>query len=103
MAPQVKTIRRFLIALVVAFVLAASGCESIRERLAERREPDKPQPTASPQQSFHLFFGNPSNASESDPDNYLLIGDGSVISYNNSRGTANWVSWRTVKTDLGRR
>lgn len=29
------------------------------------------------------------------------MGEGSVVSYNNSRGTPNWVSWRTTKADLG--
>jgi len=50
--------------------------------------------------SAHLALGNPSNAAD-DPNNYLLAGDGSVFSYNNSRGTINWIAWRTTKADLG--
>ena len=40
-------------------------------------------------------MGNPSNAitSIATPNNYLLIKPQYVLSYNNSRGTANWVSW----------
>jgi endonuclease G, mitochondrial len=94
-------LRAFLVLSIVATIPAASGCERVREQIAEKNEAEKPQPSASPHQSVHLFFGNPSNANESDPDNYLIVGDGSVISYNNSRGTPNWVSWRTVKNDLG--
>lgn len=50
-----------------------------------------------------LPFGNPSNA-VSDPnnaDNYLVVHDSHVLSYNNNRGTANWVAWRTTRADLG--
>ncbi|MBA2379899.1 MAG: DNA/RNA non-specific endonuclease [Blastocatellia bacterium] len=54
-------------------------------------------------QSPHLALGNPSGATP-EPinfDNFLIIGNGLVISYNNSRGTANWVAWRTSLSDLG--
>ncbi|TAF56241.1 MAG: DNA/RNA non-specific endonuclease [Oscillatoriales cyanobacterium] len=55
--------------------------------------------TASP----HLQFGNPSDAI-ADPrraDNYLLVGRDYALSYNASRGTANWVSWKLSKANLG--
>jgi endonuclease G, mitochondrial len=50
-----------------------------------------------------LPFGNPSNATAdfSNADNYLLIKPTYVISYNNSRGTPNWVAWRTTEADIG--
>nr|HXF42619.1 DNA/RNA non-specific endonuclease [Pyrinomonadaceae bacterium] len=48
-------------------------------------------------------FGNPSAATQdvSNKDNYLIIGTSSVISYNSSRGTANWIYWKTTENDLG--
>lgn len=92
-----KRIRSLLAVALAVSAFAISGCQEIRERVAERTEPEK-QP---PRETVHLFFGNPSNANEGDADNYLIIGEGSVISYNNSRGTPNWVSWRTAKSDLG--
>jgi endonuclease G len=92
-----KKLRTFLAVVIVVFAVA--GCESVRERITERNDTDRSQP--SPQPSVHLFFGNPSNANQSDPGNYLIVGEGSVISYNDSRGTPNWVSWRTAKSDLG--
>jgi endonuclease G len=48
-------------------------------------------------------MGNPSQASENraDHDNYLMKKEYFALSYNNSRGTPNWVSWRLVKDDLG--
>ena len=48
-----------------------------------------------------LAFGNPSGASTTDPNNYLLRKSSFILSYNNGRGTANWVSWRTTPADLG--
>src|SRR5690606_36988414 len=51
-----------------------------------------------------LELGNPSNAT-ADPenrDNYLLVRSTAAMSYNNSRGTANWVAWKTTKSLLGR-
>jgi endonuclease G len=54
-------------------------------------------------QSVHLKMGNPSQAKAdtSQKDNFLMEKDFFALSYNNSKGTPNWVSWRLVKTDLG--
>ncbi|ASZ12033.1 DNA/RNA non-specific endonuclease [Chitinophaga pendula] len=41
----------------------------------------------------NMGMGNPSNASTSDPDNYLMVKTQYALSYNNSRGTSNWTSW----------
>lgn len=43
--------------------------------------------------SEHLTLGNPSQATTVDPDNYLLEKPQFSLSYNRSRGIANWVSW----------
>jgi endonuclease G len=43
----------------------------------------------------NIALGNPSAAATdvSAPNNYLLVKPQYVLSYNNARGTANWVSW----------
>jgi endonuclease G, mitochondrial len=41
----------------------------------------------------NLALGNPSNADLKNADNYLMTKMGFVLSYNRSKGTANWVSW----------
>lgn len=43
----------------------------------------------------NMGMGNPTNASNSinTPDNYLMIKPQYCMSYNNSKGEANWVSW----------
>jgi endonuclease G, mitochondrial len=58
---------------------------------------------AGAQESPHLRLGNPSKA-KADPemkDNFLIVKDQFALSYNNSTGTPNWVSWRLRKADLG--
>jgi endonuclease G len=73
---QSVSISRFLFVLVV---LVAVSCK-------------KDDPTA-PTQENNLALGNPSNAGTSDDDNYLMTKTQFTLSYNRSRGTANWVSW----------
>lgn len=98
-----ERLRGFLAAMLSLFVLASFGCARITQHFDEEPEIQNPQAAAPPAESVHLFLGNPSNAvqDENSPENFLIIGDGSALSYNNTRGTANWISWRTLKNDLG--
>jgi endonuclease G len=53
--------------------------------------------------SVHLALGNPSGATDdpADADNYLLRKPYYALSYNNAKGTPNWVSWCVREGDLG--
>ena len=53
--------------------------------------------------SLQLTLGNPSQATTNpaNTDNLLLIKESYVVSYNNSLGCPNWVSWHIQKSDLG--
>ncbi len=53
--------------------------------------------------SIHLLLGNPSNATENTAnlDNYFIEKHQYVLSYNNSKGTPNWVSWQLNQSWLG--
>jgi endonuclease G len=52
----------------------------------------------------HLFLGNPSGAvhNKDRPANYLVKKRQYALSYNNSKGTPNWVSWHLAKKWLGK-
>ena len=53
--------------------------------------------------SPHLLLGNPTQATASitSPDNYLILRDEYVVSYNRSTGTPNWASWKLNQSWLG--
>ncbi|RDB07996.1 DNA/RNA non-specific endonuclease [Runella aurantiaca] len=53
--------------------------------------------------SVHLLLGNPTNAqaSESAPDNYLIVKPQYALSYNRAKGHANWVAWELSQKWLG--
>ena len=98
--------RRVYGILIVVFVLAASSCSRLSDEFRDSTNLNSNATevdTAPAPASFHLAFGNPSNATqdEANEDNFLVIGEGSVFSYNNSRGGVNWVSWRTTRDDVG--
>lgn len=97
--------RNISLVLAAMFLTAACGRFPFSTVPETNSGPPSPPSAAAPvPTSVHLAFGNPSNASPDaeQGDNFLVVGENSVFSYNNSRGTVNWVSWRTVKTDLGR-
>lgn len=51
----------------------------------------------------NLALGNPSRATadQDDKNNFLVMKKQYALSWNNHKGTANWVSWRLLKDDLG--
>lgn len=51
--------------------------------------------------SVHTKLGIPSPSSTSDPNSYLSVKSGYVISYNGSRKVPNWVSWELNTSYLG--
>lgn len=87
-------------ALMFLFFTLSVGCSRIPDSL-------RGEPTAMPTEANadDLPFGNPSRATPdaSNADNYLLTHNGFTLSYNNERGTLNWIAWRTTAADLGER
>lgn len=66
----------------IIFILIATSCKITLI----------PADNTNPTRDAHLTMGNPSNAG-TDKDNFLMEKPQYVLSYNNSRGSANWVSW----------
>jgi endonuclease G, mitochondrial len=80
-------------------VLCFTGCSWVE------RTTKTPPPAAENRAATDVLlpFGNPSGA-YADPgnhENYLVTKRSFAISYNDRRGTANWVAWRTTAADLG--
>lgn len=61
--------------------------------------------TVNPQESVsvHLTLGNPSGATDStsNKDNFLMVKDQYALSFNNTKGGPNWVSWHLQASDIG--
>jgi endonuclease G, mitochondrial len=65
-----------------------------------------PAPAAQQAGDIHLALGNPSGAKHEpqNPDrtNFLMVKDQYALSYNDKKGTPNWVSYRLERKDMGR-
>lgn len=92
------------------FALAAGalvGCAQGEAPPADTESTPQPAPRRTPKPTNtgdsnegNLLLGNPTNAGKS-PDNYLLARPQYTLSYNRSRGAANWVAWHIDAQDLG--
>lgn len=123
------TLRQWAVITIVIFSAIIFGCRfcynTINERVAspETNEPantksnsnrrgnpkNSPNPNApavpnlTVEQARQVYFmlGNPSNANESDDDNFLMVKPQFALSYNRTRRTANWVAWKIRNESLG--
>ncbi len=100
--------------LLFVFVCVISCQEEITEQVplndhqTDPDPPDDPDPDddedlAIGEDNSNLMLGNPSDAEHdiADENNYLMVKDYYVLSYNRSRAIANWVSWYVGPTWLG--
>ena len=101
-----------IILLIIACVwLVKKGWQSVTNKtdttqptgVPTGQKSNAPVTTVEEAQRTYLALGNPSNAtnSTSNADNYLMVNTAYALSYNNSRGEANWVSWRISASDFG--
>src|SRR5262249_48817452 len=97
-----------LLILAGIVLLAALAVLRLAFNQTEPLPPLPTPPTAPPREQIpdsdpNLRWGNPSRAREdrADRDNYLMNRKYFVLSYNDTKGTPNWVSWRVAKEDLG--
>ncbi|MDZ7962905.1 MAG: DNA/RNA non-specific endonuclease [Aulosira sp. DedQUE10] len=80
----------------VAFSVLMVGCSPAQSQVPPNTE-------LSPSISVHLLLGNASGATPTKltPDNYLMVKNQYALSYNQSKGTANWASWQLNFSWLG--
>ncbi|HJZ58966.1 MAG TPA: DNA/RNA non-specific endonuclease, partial [Gemmataceae bacterium] len=100
-----------ILSLLIRALTNKEGPQPAPEPPPETQPQDKPGqpeplPTGKPAPlypSLHLTMGNPSGASEAEatPNNFLMRKPYFALSYNNVRGTPNWVSWCLRLSDLG--
>lgn len=63
--------------------------------------PPAADPPAPPSSNPHLVLGNPSQASTTNPNNYLLQRSQYALSYSRDRNRLNWASWEVDAAWLG--
>ena len=98
-----RQIRDFapLTIIVVVGILTQKWWQPYLNSTASHSSIDRSASLTTSSSSIHLTLGNPSGASVSNPDNYLMVKPQYALSYNRSKGTANWVSWELNKSWLG--
>ncbi len=81
------------------------ACESLPSRKLSENTSSSPLPKTVPNSgaSVHITLGNPSKAttSTSNSNNYLMVKPQYALSYNQIKGTPNWVSWQLNRSWLG--
>ncbi len=99
----------FAIALCIgAALVGAAGCTTGAQppvnagptTPATSNGPSNPT-NASDSNDGNLLLGNPTNAAKA-PDNFLVERPQYTMSYNRSKGEANWVAWHIDAQDLGK-
>ena len=118
------TVRQWLTLLAVIFAVIVLGCRfcytSVEKYVSptnsnetavenknagKKRTPSRTSPSTSlsieQATERYLRLGNPSAANNSDPNNFLMVNPAYAVSYNRSRGTANWVAWTITRADIG--
>jgi endonuclease G len=96
--------KRLCAGLLVLGLLGITGCDLGSPGGAGATTPGAEGPSYGRSDDYpHLKMGNPSQARDDpkDNDNYLMKKEFFALSYHDSKGTPNWVSWRLLKEDLG--
>jgi endonuclease G len=87
-----------LLIVIIAILMSISVLAAL-----PASSPNKTSVTPQESVSIHLTLGNPSGAipNTSSPDNFLMVKPQYVLSYNNTKGGPNWVSWHLQASDIG--
>jgi endonuclease G len=92
-------------AALLVLALLGSGAHAwaipALERAAVRLQGLGIKPKLSLRAARHLALGMPSDARRDKDDDFLLVRNGYVLSYNATRSSLNWVSWAVQESDLG--
>lgn len=92
-----------MIPLALSLVQPTVDRVSRRQPTDETRNERPVRPVINPADSIHLTLGNPSDATD-DPgneNNFLMVKEQYCLSYNNTNGGPNWVTWHLTASDIG--
>jgi endonuclease G len=115
------TIRQWAALAAVILAILLFGCRfcynTVRDRIAPVNQSSnktidvndnsrqKPVPnknlTIAEATERYLKFGNPTAASQVDPNNFLMVNPQFALSYNRQKAISNWVAWTVSIDDLG--
>lgn len=89
--------------LLIALLLFLAACKKSSDTVTPPPPPPVPVAPVVTTDNDPMLLGNPSNAitDAAYPNNYFKNNIYYSISYNNSRGTSNWVAWHLQSEDLG--
>lgn len=89
--------------LLIALLLFLAACKKSNDTVTPPPPPPVPVAPVVTTDNDPMLLGNPSNAitDAAYPNNYFKNNIYYSISYNNSRGTSNWVAWHLQSEDLG--
>src|SRR5205807_5627717 len=85
------------------FLLVLLSLVTVSVVVALPSNPKVTGPTPQESVSIHLTLGNPSGATgdTANKDNFLMVKDQYALSFNNTKGGPNWVSWHLQASDIG--
>jgi endonuclease G, mitochondrial len=90
---------------LIVLLIPLSACAQ-QTQPGPKAQESQPVARASEVGDVHLALGNPSAAKHEpqNPDrtNFLMVKDQYALSYNDKKGTPNWVSYRLERKDMGR-
>jgi endonuclease G, mitochondrial len=104
-----KSIANFIVAAAVILIVCVFCVLTIRNFQNSEKTEIPESITSQIQKSnidaaknTHLFFGNPSKADSQTENNFLLVNQFYVSSYNRERATPNWTAWKLTRADIGK-
>ena len=87
--------------LALFFSVVVIACTPGKIATTTQKNTSDASTAATPARDNNFALGNPSKASKTDENNYLIVKPQYTLSYSRERSSANWVSWHLSSAWLG--